>query len=35
MIQISQRGIEMPTSPIRKLVHYADIAKKKALKYII
>ena len=32
MPQISNRGIEMPASPIRKLVPYADEAKKKGRK---
>ncbi len=31
MLQISQRGQEMPPSPIRKLVPYAEAAKKKGL----
>ena len=29
MLQISQRGQEMPPSPIRKLVPYAEAAKKR------
>jgi aspartate aminotransferase len=32
MLQISQRGLEMPPSPIRKLVPFADAAKKKGIK---
>ncbi|HUC81191.1 MAG TPA: pyridoxal phosphate-dependent aminotransferase [Flavisolibacter sp.] len=32
MLQISQRGQEMPASPIRKLVPYAEAAKKKGTK---
>ncbi|MDD2793269.1 MAG: pyridoxal phosphate-dependent aminotransferase [Sediminibacterium sp.] len=32
MLSISQRGIEMPASPIRKLVPYAEAAKKKGIK---
>ncbi|MBH2004791.1 MAG: pyridoxal phosphate-dependent aminotransferase [Sphingobacteriia bacterium] len=32
MLAISQRGIEMPASPIRKLVPYAEAAKKKGIK---
>jgi aspartate aminotransferase len=32
MLTISNRGIEMPPSPIRKLVPYAEAAKKKGLK---
>lgn len=32
MPEISQRGILMPPSPIRKLVPYADAAKKKGIK---
>ncbi|MBK8712618.1 MAG: pyridoxal phosphate-dependent aminotransferase [Niastella sp.] len=31
MLQISQRGQEMPASPIRKLVPYAEAAKKKGI----
>ncbi len=31
MLQISQRGHEMPASPIRKLVPYAEAAKKKGI----
>ena len=31
---ISHRGAQMPPSPIRKLVPYADAAKKGALKFI-
>lgn len=31
MLQISQRGIAMPPSPIRKLVPYAEAAKKKGI----
>ena len=31
MLQISQRGIEMPASPIRKLVPYAEAAKRKGI----
>ena len=29
MPKISQKGVQMPESPIRKLVPYAEIAKKK------
>ena len=29
---ISQKGLSMPASPIRKLVPYADAAKKKGVK---
>lgn len=32
MLQISQRGQQMPPSPIRKLVPYAEAAKKKGVK---
>ncbi|MEX0636477.1 MAG: pyridoxal phosphate-dependent aminotransferase, partial [Ferruginibacter sp.] len=32
MLNISQRGHEMPASPIRKLVPYAEAAKKKGIK---
>jgi aspartate aminotransferase len=32
MLQISNRGQQMPPSPIRKLVPYADAAKKKGVK---
>ncbi len=32
MLQISQRGHNMPASPIRKLVPYAESAKKKGIK---
>jgi aspartate aminotransferase len=32
MLQISQRGQEMPPSPIRKLVPFADAAKKKGIR---
>ncbi len=32
MPQISDRGVQMPPSPIRKLTPYADAAKKKGLK---
>lgn len=32
MLSISKRGIEMPASPIRKLVPYAEAAKKKGIK---
>jgi aspartate aminotransferase len=32
MLKISQRGQEMPPSPIRKLVPYAEAAKKKGVK---
>lgn len=32
MLQISERGQEMPPSPIRKLVPYAEVAKKKGIK---
>ncbi|MFZ1528100.1 MAG: pyridoxal phosphate-dependent aminotransferase [Ferruginibacter sp.] len=32
MLQISQRGHNMPASPIRKLVPYAEAAKKKGIK---
>src|SRR5690606_22547110 len=32
MLKISQRGIAMPASPIRKLVPYAEAAKKKGIK---
>ncbi|MBN8838481.1 MAG: pyridoxal phosphate-dependent aminotransferase [Sphingobacteriia bacterium] len=31
MLQISKRGIQMPSSPIRKLVPYAETAKKKGI----
>ncbi|MBU3714939.1 MAG: aminotransferase class I/II-fold pyridoxal phosphate-dependent enzyme, partial [Ferruginibacter sp.] len=31
MLSISQRGIQMPASPIRKLVPYAEAAKKKGI----
>src|SRR6476659_3722231 len=32
MLQISERGQEMPPSPIRKLVPYAEAAKKRGIK---
>ncbi|MEO6539173.1 MAG: pyridoxal phosphate-dependent aminotransferase [Ferruginibacter sp.] len=32
MLQISQRGLQMPASPIRKLVPYAEAAKKRGTK---
>ena len=32
MLQISQRGQQMPASPIRKLVPFAEAAKKKGIK---
>jgi aspartate aminotransferase len=32
MLQISQRGEQMPASPIRKLVPYAEAAKKRGIK---
>jgi aspartate aminotransferase len=32
MLQISKRGTEMPASPIRKLVPYAEAAKQKGIK---
>ncbi|MFZ4771677.1 MAG: pyridoxal phosphate-dependent aminotransferase, partial [Ferruginibacter sp.] len=32
MLQISHRGQEMPASPIRKLVPFAEAAKKKGIK---
>jgi aspartate aminotransferase len=32
MLQISQRGLDMPPSPIRKLVPFAEAAKKKGTK---
>jgi len=32
MLSISQRGIQMPASPIRKLVPYAEAAKKKGIR---
>ena len=32
MPQISQKGIELPSSPIRKLVPYAEAAKKRGVK---
>src|ERR1051325_6316620 len=32
MLQVSQRGKQMPPSPIRKLVPYAEAAKKKGIK---
>src|SRR5215203_2176908 len=32
MLQISNRGQQMPPSPIRKLVPYAEAAKKKGIK---
>ena len=32
MLSVSKRGIEMPASPIRKLVPYAEAAKKKGTK---
>ena len=32
MIQISKRGIQMPSSPIRKLAPFADAAKKEGVK---
>ncbi|HRB23970.1 MAG TPA: hypothetical protein PLZ18_09385 [Ferruginibacter sp.] len=31
MLEISQRGHEMPASPIRKLVPFAEAAKKKGI----
>jgi aspartate aminotransferase len=31
MLQISKRGLQMPSSPIRKLVPYAEAAKKKGV----
>ena len=31
MIQISKRGIQMPSSPIRKLAPFADAAKKEGV----
>ena len=32
MLSISQRGAQMPSSPIRKLAAYADAAKKQGVK---
>ena len=32
MIEISQRGMDMPSSPIRKLANYAEAAKKEGVK---
>ncbi len=32
MIKISERGLQMPASPIRKLVPYAEAAKKRGIK---
>lgn len=32
MLPISQRGLQMPSSPIRKLVPYAEAARKKGIK---
>src|SRR6187401_828813 len=32
MLQISDRGHQMPASPIRKLVPYAEAAKKRGIK---
>jgi aspartate aminotransferase len=32
MLQISKRGIDMPASPIRKLVPFAEAAKKRGTK---
>ena len=32
MLTISKRGLQMPASPIRKLVPYAEAAKKKGIK---
>src|SRR5688572_31113234 len=32
MPQISNRGLEMPASPIRRLVPYAEAAKKRGIK---
>lgn len=32
MLKISQKGIQMPSSPIRKLVPYAEAAKKRGVK---
>src|ERR671933_2186612 len=32
MLQISQRGQQMPASPIRKLVPFAEAAKKRGIK---
>ena len=32
MIQISQRGMDMPSSPIRKLANFAEAAKKEGVK---
>src|SRR6195952_2841710 len=32
MLSISQRGIQMPASPIRKLVPYAEEAKRKGIR---
>ena len=32
MLAISQRGIDMPASPIRKLVPFAEAAKKRGVK---
>jgi len=33
MLTISNRGNQMPPSPIRKLVPYAEAAKKKGIKF--
>jgi aspartate aminotransferase len=35
MLQISKRGEAMPASPIRKLVPYAEAAKKEVQLFII
>ena len=32
MIQISKRGMDMPSSPIRKLASHAEAAKKEGVK---
>ena len=32
MLTISNRGLQMPSSPIRKLVPFAEAAKKKGVK---
>lgn len=32
MLQVSERGLQMPPSPIRKLVPYAEAAKKKGIR---
>jgi aspartate aminotransferase len=34
MPKISNKGTQMPESPIRKLVPFSEIAKKKETKYI-